>query len=175
MAAPATPVHVALGANLGDRARTLVSAVDALAALCAPGTSPALSGLYETAPLGPADQPDYLNAVARLSTALGPEPLLDALQAVERRHGRAREGARRWGARTLDLDLLLHGDARLDTARLVLPHPGLAARAFVLAPLADLDPELVVPGEGRTVGELLARVGRAGVRRVDGAPEPFAR
>ena len=167
MAAPAraTLAHVALGANLGNRMRTLASAARALGALAAPGAEVALSAVYETAPLGPADQPDYLNAVARLPTTLAPEPLLDALQGIERDHGRVREGAERWGARTLDLDLLLHGRARLDTARLVLPHPEMAARAFVLVPLAELDPGLVVPGLG-TVAGLLAGVGRAGVRRV---------
>ena len=161
----ATTVHVALGANLGDRAGTLRSALGALGALAVPGTPVRSSALYETAPLGPADQPDYLNAAARLDTALGPEPLLDALQRIERDHGRVRIGARRWGARTLDLDLLLHGDARLDTARLVLPHPGIRTRAFVLVPLAELDPGLVVPGLG-SVAELLARVDVAGVRRL---------
>ena len=125
-----------------------------------PGGTLAVSPFYETAPVGPADQPDYLNAVARFGTALDPEPLLDALQAIEARHGRVREGARRWGERTLDLDLLLHGDARLDGSRLAPPHPGIAARAFVLAPLADLDPELVVPGaavSGRCSGPSDAR------------------
>ena len=161
----ATTVHVALGANLGDRAGTLRSALDALGALAVPGAAVRPSAFYESAPLGPADQPDYLNAVARFDTALGPEPLLDALQGIERDHGRVRIGARRWGARTLDLDLLLHGDARRDTARLTLPHPGIAARAFVLVPLAELDPGLVVPGLG-TVDELLARVDAAGVRRI---------
>lgn len=157
--------HVALGSNLGDRAATLVSARDALAALADAGTLVA-SGVYETAPFGPRDQPDYLNAVVRLGSALAPEALLDALQDIERRHGRVREGARRWGERTLDLDLLLLGQARVDSARLRVPHPGLAERAFVLAPLAELDPDLVVPGTGASVAELLGRVDTQGVRRI---------
>ena len=165
--------HVGLGANLGDRAATLGAALEALAGLAAPGTAPVASGFYETVPLGPADQPDYLNAAVRLRTTLDPEPLLDALQGIEAAHGRVREGAPRWGPRTLDLDLLLHGDARLDTPRLVLPHPGLSTRAFVLAPLAELDPALVVPGtNGASVAELLRRAGRAGVRRVGAGEAP---
>lgn len=159
-------VHVALGANLGERAATLRAAFGALRALAEPVGSFVASPVYESVPMGPADQPDYLNAAARFATRLEPEALLDALQDIERAHGRTRVDGVRWGARTLDLDLLLYGARRMASARLTVPHPGLHERGFVLAPLADLDAGLDVPGEG-TVGELLARVGRDGLRRVE--------
>jgi 2-amino-4-hydroxy-6-hydroxymethyldihydropteridine diphosphokinase len=94
--------------------------------------------------MGPQDQPDYINAAALLETTLGPHALLDALQAVERAHHRVRE--RHWGPRTLDLDLLTFGSACLADARLTVPHPGLALRAFVVFPLAEIAPELEIPG-----------------------------
>ncbi|WP_280548905.1 2-amino-4-hydroxy-6-hydroxymethyldihydropteridine diphosphokinase [Halomonas sp. 11-S5] len=105
----------------------------------------AASRLYASAPLGPADQPDYINAVALLATRLSPLALLDQLQALEQRHGRVRR--RRWGPRTLDLDLLLFDDQRVTLPRLTLPHPEMARRAFVLVPLAELAPSLVFDGQ----------------------------
>ena len=153
--------YVALGSNLGDRRAHLEAAFAALAAL--PGTRlEARSALYETAPLGPPGQQDYFNAVARLATALPPHAVLDALLVIERERGRVR--SERWGPRTLDLDLLLHGDAAVRDERLTLPHPGLLARAFVLAPLHDLAPDLVLAG--RTVAQHLATLDRSGVRRL---------
>lgn len=161
-AASPTLAYVALGSNLGDRRAHLAAALAALAAL--PGTRlDAISAIYETAPLGPAGQQDYLNAVARLSTSLPPLALLDALLAIEQTRGRVRR--ERWGPRTLDLDLLLHGDASRHDERLTLPHPGLLARAFVLTPLHDLAPDLVV--SGRTIAQHLALLDRGGVRRLD--------
>ncbi len=160
MSAPAI-AYVALGSNLGDRHAHLAAALDALAAL--PGTRLlATSPIYETAPLGPPGQQDYLNAVARLATELSPLDLLDALLAIERTRGRVR--AERWGPRTLDLDLLLHGDATLHDPRLTLPHPAMLTRAFVLAPLHDLAPDLVLAG--RTVAQHLAGLDISGVRRL---------
>ena len=112
--------------------------------------------MWDAAPLGP-PQPRYLNAVLELEV-LGPAPaLLRVLQRIERAAGRKRTPVR-WGARTLDLDLLLFGDEVIRTPSLVVPHPGLVARRWVLAPLAELCPDRVVPGTGRTVGQLLAEV-----------------
>ncbi len=147
--------HVGLGANLGERAETLRRALELLAEI--PGTEVvAVSSFRETDPVGYLDQPRFLNGAAALETSLSPRELLDALLAVERELGRTREGAR-FGPRTVDLDLLLYGDARLDEPGLTLPHPRLHERRFALEPLAELDPELVVPGRGR-VTDLLAEL-----------------
>src|SRR5690606_808780 len=122
MAAPRV-AFVALGSNLDDPERQVARAFDALARL--PDTAlTARSRLYRSAPLGDADQPDYVNAVARLETRLAARELLDALLAVERAHGRVRDGER-WGPRTLDLDLVLYGDEVIDEPGLRVPHPGL--------------------------------------------------
>ena len=150
---------IGLGANLGDRAATLNAAFAALKVL--PGVESALlSPFYETAPVGGPIQPDYLNACARLVFRESPDPraLLDTLMALEAGHGRER--AVHWGPRTLDLDLLFVGDLVLEAPGLTLPHPRLQERAFVLKPLADLDPGFRHPVLGRTVAELLAEVGR---------------
>lgn len=104
------------------------------------------SRMYGSAPLGPAGQPDYVNAVALLRTTLDPHALLDGLQAVEGRHGRTR--GERWGARTLDLDMLLFGSAQISTPRLEVPHPQLHRRAFVVVPLHEIAPDLELPGLG---------------------------
>lgn len=156
--------YIGLGANLGDPRTQLDAACVALAAL-PDSTFVRRSPLYLTAPLGgPPGQPDYLNAVAALDTALAPDVLLAHLQAIEAEHGRTREV--RWGPRTLDLDLLLYGDAVVDEQALCVPHPRLHQRAFVLYPLADLAPDLCVPGLG-TLQRLLAGCPRAGIRRPD--------
>lgn len=148
--------YVSIGTNLGDRAGNLVLALSALAAL--PGTRfEALSPVYETDPVGPPPQGPYLNAVARLATALAPRALLDALLAIERRAGRERAGVRD-AARTLDLDLLLYGDRVIDEPGLAVPHPRLALRAFVLEPLAALAPALRHPVLGEDVAALAAKV-----------------
>lgn len=137
---------VALGSNLEVPREQVLRALDALAAI--PKTRcTGRSSLYRSQPLGPVDQPPFVNAVARLETGLAPRALLDALLAIERAHGRIRDGAR-WGPRTLDLDLLLYEDLVLAEPGLTLPHPGLTTRAFVLYPLAELAPDLVVPGAG---------------------------
>lgn len=137
--------YVALGANLGDPVTQLEAAITRMGQL--PKTQLlARSRLYRTAPLGPPGQHDYCNAVVALETALEPEPLLVALQDIEAGLGRVR--GERWGARHLDLDLLLHGDTACATARLSLPHPELAHRRFVLQPLAEIAPDLSLPGYG---------------------------
>lgn len=147
---------VALGANLGDPRTTLRRALRWLAAL--PQTSlERASSLHRTAPVGP-PQPDFLNAVVRLRTRLAPEALLAALLTLEQAAGRER--TIHWGPRTLDLDLLMMGeDGRREhtSPLLALPHPRMHERRFVLAPLAEIDPELVLPS-GLTVAHTLARL-----------------
>jgi len=153
---------IGLGANLGDARATLSGALADLAAV--PGIDALqVSPLYRTQPID-ATGPDFTNAVARLRTRLAPLELLAALQAVEARHGRERPV--RNAPRTLDLDLLLYGDERLDLPALAVPHPRLHLRAFVLAPLADLAPDLQVPGRGR-VADLLAALPPQRIERLD--------
>lgn len=147
-----TPACIGLGANLGDAVATLKSAVAALHTL-ADSRVVALSRLYRSAPVGPAGQPDYFNAALQLDTTLTPHALLSALQAIENEHGRVREV--RWGARTLDLDLLLYGRDEIVSADLTIPHPELTARNFVVQPLLDIDAELRLP-DGRLLASLPA-------------------
>jgi 2-amino-4-hydroxy-6-hydroxymethyldihydropteridine diphosphokinase len=144
-----TTAYVGLGSNLGNREATIRRAVELLGDEVA-----AVSSLLETEPWGYADQPRFVNAVARLETDRSARELLDRLLEVERELGRRREGPR-YGPRTIDLDLLLYGDERIDEPGLTVPHPCLHERAFVLEPLAELDPALVVPGLG-PLPELLA-------------------
>ncbi|HVL59251.1 MAG TPA: 2-amino-4-hydroxy-6-hydroxymethyldihydropteridine diphosphokinase [Burkholderiaceae bacterium] len=144
---------VGVGANLGAARDTVLAAIDTLDRL--PGTVvDARSRLYRSAPLE-ASGPEFVNAVVRLCTELEAAELLQALLGIERRHGRQRP--HRNSPRTLDLDLLLYGEQRIDTPALTVPHPRLHERAFVLWPLADIDATLTIPGRG-TVRELLARV-----------------
>lgn len=158
------PAYVGLGSNLGDPAARLRAALDAIAAL--PGvTALVASPFYRTAPFGPVEQPDFVNAVAGLLTTQGPEELHAALRGLEQRLGRS-PPRERWGPREIDLDLLVHGDARRDGAALSLPHPGIPQRDFVLYPLRDIAPDLVVPGAGR-VRELAARVEDRGAMRLE--------
>jgi 2-amino-4-hydroxy-6-hydroxymethyldihydropteridine diphosphokinase len=154
-----TAAYVALGSNLGDSRRYLGEAIEAMARL--PSTRvTARSRLYRTPPWGMLEQPPFLNAAVRLDTGLAAGELLDALLAIERAAGRTREGER-WGPRTLDLDLLHMEGVRMADARLTLPHPRIAERAFVLLPLADLAPGLELPGQGK-VAELLAALDHSG-------------
>jgi 2-amino-4-hydroxy-6-hydroxymethyldihydropteridine diphosphokinase len=138
--------YVGLGANLGDRAATLRRAIDLLAERPAIDVV-GVSSFRETDPVGYLDQPRFLNAAVAVETSLTPSALLAALLDVERELGRVREGPR-YGPRTVDLDLLLMDDVVLDEPGLELPHPRLHDRMFALEPLAELDPELVVPGRG---------------------------
>jgi 2-amino-4-hydroxy-6-hydroxymethyldihydropteridine diphosphokinase len=150
--------YIGLGSNQDHPVRQVRKAIEELAGL--PSTRLLTSSpLYKSAPLGPADQPDYINAVTALETGLTPSALLNALQALEGRHGRVRGGVR-WGPRNLDLDLLLYGNAIIDAPDLQVPHPGLPERGFVLYPLADIAPDFDVPGHG-PVKQLLARCAQA--------------
>jgi 2-amino-4-hydroxy-6-hydroxymethyldihydropteridine diphosphokinase len=157
------PAYVALGSNLDDPRAQVARAFEALGAL--PATRCVLrSSLYRSPPFGPVEQPEFVNAVAGLLTALEPAPMLAALKELESRLGRAQPVVR-WGPRRIDLDLLVHGATRTDTEALRLPHPGIAERAFVLVPLAEIAPDLDVPGVGR-VRSLLARVNCDDVERL---------
>jgi len=153
-------VFLSLGTNLGDRQANL----EAAAAALPPGMLPeAFSPIYETAPWGYADQPAFLNQVVRAATDLPPMDLLAYLKDLETRLGR--RPSFRFGPRLIDLDILIYDDLQLSTPELTLPHPRLAERAFVLAPLADLAPEWVHPHLGKSVRELLAGLDRSGVKR----------
>ncbi|MBB3059608.1 2-amino-4-hydroxy-6-hydroxymethyldihydropteridine diphosphokinase [Microbulbifer rhizosphaerae] len=146
-----TRCFIGLGSNLTDPQQQLRSALDAIAAL--PQTTLLrCSSFYLSAPVGPGNQPDYINAVAELETRLEPLELLDGLQAIESAQGRER--GIRWGARTLDLDILLFGQQHIDEPRLQVPHPRMVERNFVLLPLAELEPELQLPS-GASIQTLL--------------------
>jgi len=154
---PETSFHhcfIGLGSNLDDPLTQLDTAITALQG--AYGISLlAVSGYYETAPIGGPEQPPFINAVAECSTSLEPIELLHRLQDIELRQGRVRET--HWGPRTIDLDVLLFDDLQLDTPELTLPHPRLTERAFVLVPLADLAPELMI--QGQPLSDWLEQVG----------------
>jgi 2-amino-4-hydroxy-6-hydroxymethyldihydropteridine diphosphokinase len=158
--------YVGLGSNLGERESLLKSAIEQLAQL--PETRLGkVSSLYDTAPVGELDQPNFLNAVIQLETALTARQLLWNLLLIERRLGRVRHPGQRYGPRTIDLDLVLFGDQVIDTPDLKVPHPEYHRRAFVLVPLAEIEPRLVHPVFGLTASELLERVEqRPEVRRM---------
>jgi 2-amino-4-hydroxy-6-hydroxymethyldihydropteridine diphosphokinase len=160
---PAVRTVLALGSNLGDRLGYLQGGVRTL--LADPGLRlVALSPVYTTAPVGGPPQPAYLNAVLVADTTLIAVELLARCQATEAAFQRIRTEV--WGPRTLDVDIIVYGDEVSDDPRLTLPHPRARERAFVLAPWLDADPDAEIPGQGR-VSDLLAAVGRAGVRRLD--------
>jgi len=139
-------VFIGLGSNLSNPIKQVLSAIDALKSL----ESSALictSSLYKTAPMGPQDQPNYINAVAKIETQLSPLVLLRKLQSIESQHARTRDTGR-WGARTLDLDILHYEGQQSSDAVLTLPHPGLQQRSFVLYPLQEISPQLNIPNLG---------------------------
>jgi len=148
--------YIGLGANLpspaGPPPATLAAALRRLGSL---GNVKQQSSLYRTEPVGFADQPQFLNAVVALETNLDPRPLLDQLLNIEKEFGRDRTAGIPNGPRTLDLDILLSGSLEVNEPNLELPHPRMAERAFVLVPLAEIAPELLLPGFGKTVSELL--------------------
>lgn len=153
-------VYLGLGSNLSDRRRNLAVALRRLEPLV---RVEAVSSLYETAPLGPQDQPSFFNAVCRAVTGLSPLDLLRHLQEIER--GLGRRPSARWGPRPIDLDLLLYGDEVIDEPALRVPHPELPNRAFVLVPLAELAAELQHPELGESVRSLADRADQSGVRK----------
>jgi 2-amino-4-hydroxy-6-hydroxymethyldihydropteridine diphosphokinase len=158
------PAYIGVGSNLDDPRAQLVRAFSKLAEL--PGTRVVLtSPIYRTKPFGPVGQPDFANAVAGVLTQLEPRALLAGLQALEATQGRP-EKRQRWGPRIIDLDLLVYGRERLTDSQLTIPHPGIVERNFVLYPLADIAPDLDIPGLGRVI-ELKGRVTAEGVMRED--------
>ncbi len=155
-----TPVYIGIGGNLDDPRAQVKRGVELLAEL--PKTKLiARSKLYRSAPLGPKDQPDFVNAVVGLLTQLDAPTLLTNLKALEKRMGRA-EPVVRWGPRVIDFDLLVFGGERIDSETLKVPHPEIANRAFVLAPLLDIAPNLEIPGVGRA-NLLAGRIDLTGV------------
>jgi 2-amino-4-hydroxy-6-hydroxymethyldihydropteridine diphosphokinase len=157
--------YIGLGSNLSDPVMQLHRAVTALKGLDKSRVVD-VSSFYRSRPMGPQDQPDYLNAVVCLETDLDPEALLDALQAIEQEQGRVRD--RHWGARTLDLDILLYGDEVIAGKRLTVPHAGLHEREFVIYPLYELAPDLVIPGQG-PLANLFRQCDANGIERLEAA------
>ncbi|MER9866668.1 2-amino-4-hydroxy-6-hydroxymethyldihydropteridine diphosphokinase [Mesorhizobium sp. M0136] len=154
-------VYLSLGGNLGDPARSMAAALGILGANESMRVV-AVSSLYRTPPWGKLDQPDFLNAAAEISTALAPRELLDLCLDAERKLKRVRE--ERWGPRLIDIDILVFGDRVIHETGLEVPHPRMLERAFVLAPLAEIAPELVVAG--KSVSERLAAVDTSGIERL---------
>ena len=155
-------VYIGLGSNLEHPRQQVETALQELAHL--PDTRLVTrSALYASDPLGPPDQPPYINAVAAVETALEPLPLLDALQEIEFDHRRVRK--QHWGPRTLDLDILLYGERRIDLPQLQVPHPHMTRRSFVLVPLQEIAPQLAIPGVG-PLAPLIAGCDALGLRRL---------
>jgi 2-amino-4-hydroxy-6-hydroxymethyldihydropteridine diphosphokinase len=158
-----TLAYVGLGSNLDNPAARVMQAIDALKSL--PETRLLkYSSLYGNPPMGPPDQPDYVNAVAELETTLPAHALLRGLQAIEVNMGRVR-GGERWGPRIIDLDLLVYGQEQIEQEALSIPHPGIAERAFVLHPLAEIAPDLAIPGLA-PVRDLVSRTSSSGLIRL---------
>lgn len=156
-------VYIGLGSNLEQPQQQILTAINDIQTIAGLELV-ARSSLYHSPPMGPQDQPDYINAVVAVETALAPLELLDALQQIEQSHGRVRK--RHWGERTLDLDILLVDDKVIEEPRLTVPHPGIAERAFVAYPLAEIAPDLIVPGKGLLV-DILANCPLDGLEKVE--------
>lgn len=155
--------YIGLGSNLDSPSGQILTARRAISAL--PNVEErGFSSLYRSPPMGPQGQPDYINAVMCIETSLSSIELLRALQSIEHAHGRIRTGER-WGARTLDLDLLLYSDQQIQQPDLTVPHVGIAERAFVLYPLYEIAPDLVVPGKG-LLADLVANCPKNGLQRL---------
>ncbi|MFW0987423.1 2-amino-4-hydroxy-6-hydroxymethyldihydropteridine diphosphokinase [Cronobacter sakazakii] len=156
-----TLAFIALGSNLAEPLSQVNNALAALARI--PGSRVvATSSFYRTPPLGPQDQPDYLNAAVALETTLSAEALLDNTQRIELEQGRVRK-AERWGPRTLDLDIILFGDATINTERLIVPHYDMKNRAFMLLPLSEIAPALRFP-DGERLADVLERLDCSAIR-----------
>lgn len=158
-----TRVYIGLGSNLATPAIQITAARNAINAL-EPIQEQAFSSLYQSPPMGPQDQPDYVNAVMSITTELSAICLLRALQKIEIDQGRVRK-EERWGARTLDLDILLYGQQVIDLPDLTIPHYGITERAFVLYPLQEIAPELNIPNKGSIV-DLVRQCPKAGLLRL---------
>jgi len=156
--------YIGLGSNLASPVTQIKSARNAIAAT-AGIKELAFSSLYHSSPMGPQDQPDYVNAVMAIETGLSPTDLLHCLQRIEHAQGRIRR-AERWGARTLDLDILVYGDRCIELPELTVPHSGVSERSFVLYPLYELAPQLIIPGKGN-IADLIANCPLAGLKRLD--------
>jgi 2-amino-4-hydroxy-6-hydroxymethyldihydropteridine diphosphokinase len=161
LSGPNSTVYLSLGGNLGDPAKSMGAALRMLDADANTRVT-GVSSLYRTPPWGKLDQPDFLNAAAEISTGLAPRALLDLCLDAERRLKRVRE--ERWGPRLIDIDILVFGDRVIHETGLEVPHPRMLERAFVLAPLAEIAPGLVVGG--RSVADRLAAVDTAGIERL---------
>ncbi|MFT5758076.1 MAG: 2-amino-4-hydroxy-6-hydroxymethyldihydropteridine diphosphokinase [Alteromonadaceae bacterium] len=156
-----TLAFIGLGSNLSDPQTQIVNAIDAIAQIDNSSIE-AVSSLYYSRPMGPQDQPDYMNAVLSLNSNLPALVLLDALQAIENKSGRVRKDER-WGARILDLDILLYGSDIINTERLTIPHYGIKSREFVLLPLAEIAPELYLP-DGDSIHTLSKSIDSNGLK-----------
>jgi 2-amino-4-hydroxy-6-hydroxymethyldihydropteridine diphosphokinase len=162
---PWIPAYIGLGSNLDDPAHQVRAALALLEEL--PDSQVvATSALYSNPPMGPQDQPDFVNAVAGLLTRQEPEALLRSLKALETQLGRVRNAGDRWGPRIIDLDLLVYGSLQRSVPGLNLPHPGIFERNFVLLPLCDIAPALQVPGQG-VVAAMAATLEHSGLKRLD--------
>lgn len=156
-------VYIGLGSNLDDPQAQIKTAIADIGSIAETALVQS-SSLYQSPPMGPQDQPDYINAVISVETTLSPHVLLDALQAIEQSHGRIRK--RHWGERTLDLDILLFADKVIDDERLTVPHPGLVDRAFVVYPLAEVAPDLIIPNLG-SVKQIQEKCPPGGLQQVE--------
>ncbi len=153
--------YIAVGSNLGDPVAQAKLAIESLKGLPNSRVIEA-SSLYSSTPMGPQNQPDYINAVVKIETELQPLELLDNTQKIENEQGRVRK-EERWGPRTLDLDIILYGDQTIDLPRLVVPHYGMREREFVLYPLLEIEPNLILP-DGSALCKLIQSVDRNGLQ-----------
>ncbi len=160
---PKEHVYIGVGSNLGNSTNTVKNAFNAIGNIEDTRVLKA-SSLYCSKPMGPQDQPDYINAVCLIETSLKPHGLLKQLQRIELEEGRERKGER-WGPRTLDLDILLYGNETIDTADLTIPHSGMAAREFVMVPLFEIAPDLVMQ-DGKPIAQWVANCSLDGLRRL---------
>jgi 2-amino-4-hydroxy-6-hydroxymethyldihydropteridine diphosphokinase len=159
-------VYIGLGSNLEQPQQQILTAIRDIEAIAGLELV-AQSSLYHSPPMGPQDQPDYINAVVAVETELAPLAVLDALQHIEQSHGRIRK--RHWGERTLDLDILLVDDRVINETRLTVPHPGIAERAFVVYPLAEIAPDLTIPGKGK-LADIKANCPLDGLKQLNESP-----